>query len=365
MNEQELFAKAIAHYQETFQRAGITPRENTILAYQRKQPPVLPCIFTDIGMVTSAFERFEGPGVGKDAFGVEWVYVPDARAPMPVPGKTMLKDIADWKEFVKFPDVEAMDWETMADMDMHGDLMGTIAAGKFVRLPEGQDILTGGKFGLYMFLNGFFERLHSLMGFEGALVSLVEDPENTYDFFSAMADYKISVLKKVKQYYKMDAIEFHDDYSCNRGMFMSLETFREVIKPNLKRVVDACHELGFLYEHHSCGKVEDLIPELIDIGADCISPLQYNCNRNVRELKDKYGDKICFAGGVNNVDIIDQPDSTPEDCIKEYMRNITEMAPGGGFVAMPLSLRNGDYAGVFALQHMMAGCSFYYDQNDK
>lgn len=45
-------------------------------------------------------------------------------------------------------------------------------------------------------------------------MALAEDPENCFDFFSAMADYKIKYFQIIKKYYPVDIINAHDDYGA-------------------------------------------------------------------------------------------------------------------------------------------------------
>lgn len=84
---------------------------------------------------------------GPDLFGIEWVYVPMVGGSMEKPGvPPLLEDANDWPEIIKFPDVDAMEWE---------------ACGK-LNAPLNQ---TERSYHV-TFQNGLFERLISFMGFE-------------------------------------------------------------------------------------------------------------------------------------------------------------------------------------------------------
>ena len=51
---------------------------------------------------------------------------------------------------------------------------------------------------------------------------------------------------------------------------------------------------------HSDGAVAPLIDDFIEIGVDVYNPVQPNVTgSDPQELKDKYGDKICFFGGID------------------------------------------------------------------
>lgn len=335
-------------------KTGLTPRENAMLAYQHKTPYWIPCFYTDFWMMQPYMEgeRYPGHSVGKDWFGVEWQYVPQQGAPMPVPGKHLLEDIADWREVIRFPDLDAIDWKARAEYDLHTDLPATMAKGERVATKNGKSIVDPNKMGIAMVINGMFERLHALMGFENALASLIEDSEEAFAYFSAMADYKIKFFRKIAEHYPVQIINAHDDYGAEGRMLMSPDTWRQLIKPNLKRIVDAVHEMGLLYEHHSCGYIEPIIPDLVEIGVDALDPLQ-RCNENIRAIKDEYQDRLTFVGGIDNMGVLEQPNATKEQRLAEFRRATDLLAPGGSFVSFP-------HVGDFSLVPDQVGEHFRY-----
>jgi len=317
-------------------KTGITEKENTLMAYDHKTPYWIPCIYTDCWLLQPMMEgeRYCGHEVGKDWFGVEWKYEPTIGAPMPTPGKIMFEDIEDWKEKIVFPDLDAIDWEKQAEEDLRTDLVASLGAGRRVYVKGGKTIVDPKKAGVAMVLNGMFERMHAFMGFENALVALASDPESCAEYFEAMADHKIRFFRKIGKYYPVDIINAHDDYGSKDRMLMSPDTWRELIKPQLKRMVDACHEMGIKYQHHSCGYIEPIIPDLIEIGVDALDPLQKG-NANIRSIKDQYQSVLTFVGGEDNQGVLEQPDCTRKEQMAEYDRAVNELAPGGSFVAFP------------------------------
>jgi len=51
---------------------------------------------------------------------------------------------------------------------------------------------------------------------------------------------------------------------------------------------------------HSCGSVYPLINEFIEIGFDLLNPVQPRArNMEPERLKEKFGDKLCFLGGID------------------------------------------------------------------
>ena len=341
----------------------MTPRENALLAYKHQIPAYIPCLYTDFAIFQAypAGERYTGNESGKDWFGVDWTFVPDAGAPMPTNHNGMFDDMTQWKDYVKFPDLDAIDWEKQAEIDAHTDFIALAAGAGPVPLPNGASVYDGDKLGFCMILNGMFERMHAFMGMENALCALIEEPEACKEYFHAMADYKIAYIKKIAKYYKVDVIMAHDDYGTNDGLFMSPEIWRELIKPELKRIVDACHEEGLIYEHHSCGHIEPLIPDFVEIGVDAVDAFQASCNPNTKALKEKYGDRLTFCGGFDNMNILDRLGVTKEEIQAEYVRVIDDLAPGGSFVAAPVGLTFG-FVPDFLEKHFQYGMTFYQNQ---
>ena len=117
---------------------------------------------------------------------------------------------------------------------------------------------------------------------------------------------------------------------------MALDTWRELIKPHLKRIIDAVHGLGMIYEHHSCGYVAPMIEDFIELGIDGLNPLQLT--NDPYELKNQYGDRLCFVGGFDNQGVLDRQGATYQERYEEIMYRIKLMAPGGGWVAQPTML---------------------------
>lgn len=115
-------------------------------------------------------------------------------------------------------------------------------------------------------------------------------------------------------------------------MFFSMDMWREFIKPCIKKVVDCTHELGMIFEMHSCGYIKPAIEELVEMGVDSVQPLQY-CN-DVPELKEKFGKQIVLSGGFNTQEVLESPIATEEDIRAEVRRTIDALAPGGGFCAL-------------------------------
>lgn len=127
----------------------------------------------------------------------------------------------------------------------------------------------------------------------------------------------------------VDAIMTTDDYADNRGLMMGLERFKEFILPGIEKQVEATHKRGGYFIKHTDGKVWDALDSLVGIGIDGWHGIQPSVGMDFKLLKEKYGKKVCFFGGVNCETLID---GAPKDVEEEAKYAILHAAPGGGHV---------------------------------
>ena len=110
---------------------------------------------------------------------------------------------------------------------------------------------------------------------------------------------------------------------------MSPDTWRELIKPHLKRIVDFVRSRGCMYEHHVCGKFSDIMEDLIEIGVTSTNPVQPS--NDLKKMKALYGDRMTFAGGFDS-QLIMVP-GLSEEAIRQSIRDTMDaLAPGGSWL---------------------------------
>ena len=267
----------------------ITPKENVMNVFRRDGSAMWFPTTTDFAYVESRanpdhIARAEicdmGPKQpleekgGKDLFGVEWQFVEVAGGSMEVPGaKRLLEDVNDWKENVKFPDVEALDWEA--------NKMNAV-------LNDSKRVLG------ITFQNGMFERLISFMGFEDAAVALIDEDQKDaiHELFDRLADMYIEMIEKYMEVLNLESVTFHDDWGSQRAPFFSEQVCTEMIAPHIKKIADFCHSKGMIFNHHSCVKNELLVPSMLAEGDDMWWPQDMN---DIDTLREKYGDKLVLS----------------------------------------------------------------------
>lgn len=233
-------------------------RENILRVYRHEEPLFVPSINdVDMSFFKVVGEIATEVGVYRDAWGVQWIL--QEGQPGPIQNESIppvLEDVTQWREKITFPDLDKADWETAAQEE----------TAKWDRTNKISNVIIP---------NGLWERYFSLCGFQQALVNIMLEPEATFELLGAIADHRVALFQKIAQYFKPDKIQLHDDYGMERNMFFSVDTWRELIKPHLKKIVDACHDCGMIYEHHSCGYIAPILDDLVEMGIDAWNPVQY------------------------------------------------------------------------------------------
>lgn len=148
-----------------------------------------------------------------------------------------------------------------------------------------------------------FDVTHSwAVGTETLLMALVEEPEWCIDMFNHYLEMDIALFEMVLEAgYTFDSIRWPDDMGYKNTQFFSLKMYRELLKPVHKKAIEWAHSKGIKAHIHSCGDINPLIPELIEIGIDAINPLEVKAGMNPIELKKKYGSDVVLHGGINAV----------------------------------------------------------------
>ncbi|MHB1484092.1 MAG: uroporphyrinogen decarboxylase family protein [Saccharofermentanales bacterium] len=201
---------------------------------------------------------------------------------------------------------------------------------KAQRLYNDTDYVIVGEHPVY----GYLEIGCWMFGFDDFLYRLAAEPETTEWFFE---NYNKYVNDVIDLYYGAIGDYIHvttsgDDFGTQTGLFISPEMFAERIKPWYKERITHTKQLTKAgYFHHSCGSVYRLLDELIDMGVDFLNPIQPGAfEMEPERLKDNYGDKIVFWGGIDEQGLL--TNGTPQEVAAEVRRIRGIMGKNGGWV---------------------------------
>ncbi len=176
-----------------------------------------------------------------------------------------------------------------------------------------------------------YERLRELLGFE----SLMLAPASERGAFEALLDrltaLSVAAVESYARAGSCDGFMTWQDFGLQSGLPMRLESFRELYAPRLARIAEAAHARGMHFIWHCCGRIFDLIPEMIESGVDVVQLDQPRLLGHER-IAEAYGGRICFW---NTVDIQWSAGGVGEEALRAEVAAMTRPFAelGGGFMA--------------------------------
>lgn len=109
----------------------------------------------------------------------------------------------------------------------------------------------------------------------------------------------------------VDAIWFGEDLGSQTSTLISPEDWRVKFKPRHRRMIEKLRRENpdIIIIMHSDGAVAPLLEDFIEMGVDVYNPVQPNVpGSDPRELKDRYGDRMCFFGGIDQQQLLPSGD---------------------------------------------------------
>ena len=320
---------------------ALTPKENFLRMMRGEIPEYMPSYFEPYmaGIEEELLTPKSAPnGPIVTTLGVTYVGTEeDNWGAMPEPGKILLDDITKWRDIVKIPDFSDRDWESY-----YKPQVDKIDRNQFAVTVGGGD---------------YFLTLVSLMGFEGALMALYEEPEEVMALLEYISDFYIMVLKKQLYYVKPDHSVLMDDDAAYRAPFFSVDMYQEFFKPFQKRHCDLLLNEGVVIERHDCGKCEQFIDDWLEMGITGWGPAQIT--NDLKGIKAKYGDRLMLSGCWDSQGLLGSrrvDDQTLLDALYEY---VDTLAPGGRFVFMANIETGRTHPDVLAKREVIK--KFFYD----
>lgn len=292
----------------------MTPRENAMAVYNRKQPDYYGDFMDTLDFVRDpVLAQRSIPQDGReheDAWGTVYCFPPGAPGGHPVVNEhnAVVKDVTKWKEQIRIPPLKGLNW---SDAEAY--------AKKVNRSEKFCAITSGG---------GLFERSHLLMGMQNAFISYMEHPDAMAEMLRAIADYKIEYLKLAAKYIKPDIVFYHDDWGSKQNVFLPPKLWRQIIKPLHAEIVKTAHECGIMFMHHADCICQPLVTDMVEMGIEIwqgVIP-----QNDIVEIQRVTEGKLAMVGGIDGP-AIDVENITEEEIRAEVRRAFDTYCPAGRF----------------------------------
>ena len=248
-----------------------------------------------------------------DQWGTLILFPEDAPAaiPMVTPENQVVQDIAEWRKYVKVPDLAGKCAEGWED---------AIAAEKAIDHDKYLTMVVMG--------TGIFEQLHMLMTFEDTLMNFLLEPEAMHELIDVIFEYRLTYMKLIVEHLHPDCIVSHDDWGSKNSLFMSPEVWREFFKEPYRRLYEYLHENNVIVMHHGDSYMEPIVEDMAEIGVDIWQGVLPS--NDIKAISEKVGDRMLLMGGIDSV--VDRADATEEEIRQETRRACEEYGHLKGFM---------------------------------
>jgi uroporphyrinogen decarboxylase len=146
------------------------------------------------------------------------------------------------------------------------------------------------------------------------------------------------VIKEGRRFVEIgvDICAIGDDFGMQTGLIISPQLWRKYFKPRYQKLFRELKNAGNVYIFfHSDGNIEQIIPDLIEIGVDILDPVQPECMDVIR-LKELYGHRLTFHGTISIQKTL--PFGKVDDVKNEVITRIKTLGYNGGLVIAPKQL---------------------------
>lgn len=149
----------------------------------------------------------------------------------------------------------------------------------------------------YVQTPGFFEHFNGVFGIENHLLYLLMYTDEIAELYRRQAEWTIAYAGHCIDL-GVDMIHISDDWGAQNDLMFSPELWRELVYPNIKKVIDYVHSRGSLVSLHSDGCINKVADGIAELGFDMVHPWQESAGMSYDDYLEKYEDKFAILGGV-------------------------------------------------------------------
>jgi hypothetical protein len=194
-----------------------------------------------------------------------------------------VKTLADWKQYsLRFDPYSSGRWVST------GGKGETFAALNNLEHPVGISIFP------FFFRLGFYT-----LGMERFLTAFHDEPGLIHEMFSFWSHFILETVRPVLEHVKVDVIFFGEDLAYKNNTLISPRVYREFWHPYQDPIIRLIqeHEVPLICQWSS-GKLDALLPDMLDHGINCTWPLDCSAGIDAQQLRARYGRNLRLVGNI-------------------------------------------------------------------
>lgn len=174
-----------------------------------------------------------------------------------------------------------------------------------------------------------FTHFMELLGYENALMALIDDPAKVHALMERMTQSSIA-WARAQAIAGIDAVLISSAFAG--GGFLSRDMYAEFVLPYERQLADAVRELGKPVYTHTCGNIGDRLDLMVEThidGLDTLDPPPLG-NSLLEEAKQEVGQKVFLKGNMNSVELLLA--KSEAGVVAEADRCLNAASAGGGYI---------------------------------
>lgn len=187
----------------------------------------------------------------------------------------------------------------------------------------------GDEFSIHGEITSPFDYLLDLLGYENALIALIENPDKCKLILQKFTD-GLTKLATEMCNQKIDAIKISSPFSG--AGFISPKFYKEFVLPFEAQIIKTIKSKGKFVYLHTCGAINDRLELMIESGVsgiECLDPKPLG-DVDLIDAKRRLGKKAFIKGNIDSVNTLL---NGSVDKIHQDVKEIIEIGKeGGGFI---------------------------------
>jgi uroporphyrinogen decarboxylase len=167
------------------------------------------------------------------------------------------------------------------------------------------------------------------VGTENISYLFYDDPALVEEMIEFNTDFLIQLVAHALPDVEFDYFNFFEDCAGKGGPLYGPELFNRFFRKPYQRIIDTLRKGGVKFIWLDCdGDPTPLIPLWMEVGINCIWPLEQASGMDPLKLRKKFGRELILAGGIDKMEIAKGKQAIE----KELQAKIPPLLEQGGYI---------------------------------
>ena len=175
-----------------------------------------------------------------------------------------------------------------------------------------------------------WEKSYMLVGMENMMVYLYTEPEYAREILHNIMNFQLGIAEHYINA-GIETVYMGDDLGTQRNLLLGIDMLYEFFVPEYKRLFDLYKERNVIINFHSCGHIEPILGLFMDLGVDCLNPIQATAN-NLARVREITNSRMALEGGIPTAVVMD---GTPDEIVSAVKDAIHILGQNGGYFCQP------------------------------